>query len=92
MVHRLNPRCIIARTDDNVWLLHSNGKQFVKFVNMLMNDTTFLLDESLDCLKRIHEIQEAMQNMEEWERQPKVGQGSDGGVRGQCLNYYSVQH
>lgn len=49
---------------------------------MLMNDTTFLLDESLDCLKRIHEIQEAMQNMEEWERQPKVGQGSSGGVRG----------
>lgn len=45
----------------------------MKFVNMLMNDTTFLLDESLDCLKRIHEIQEAMQNMEEWERQPKVG-------------------
>lgn len=53
-----------------------NGKQFVKFVNMLMNDTTFLLDESLDCLKRIHEIQEAMQNMEEWERQPKDQQQS----------------
>lgn len=50
----------------------SNGKQFVKFVNMLMNDTTFLLDESLDCLKRIHEIQDAMQNREEWEGQPKV--------------------
>ncbi|XP_048766609.1 ubiquitin conjugation factor E4 B-like [Ostrea edulis] len=53
-----------------------NGKQFVKFVNMLMNDTTFLLDESLDCLKRIHEIQDAMQNREEWEGQPKEQQQS----------------
>lgn len=33
------------------------GKQFVKFVNMLMNDTTFLLDECLEYLKRIHETQ-----------------------------------
>lgn len=41
------------------------GKQFVKFVNMLMNDTTFLLDESLDCLKRIHEMQE-LQDTEVW--------------------------
>ena len=32
--------------------------QFVKFINMLMNDTTFLLDESMDALKRIHEVQE----------------------------------
>lgn len=29
----------------------SSGKEFVKFVNLLMNDTTFLLDESLDALK-----------------------------------------
>lgn len=34
-----------------------NGQQFVKFVNMLMNDTTFLLDECLEYLKRIHEMQ-----------------------------------
>lgn len=27
---------------------------------MLINDTTFLLDESLESLKRIHEIQEQM--------------------------------
>ncbi|XP_077511847.1 ubiquitination factor E4B isoform X2 [Amblyomma americanum] len=30
------------------------GRQFVRFVNMLMNDTTFLLDESLESLKRLH--------------------------------------
>lgn len=92
LVYRQNLRCIIIRIDDNVWLLYSNGKQFVKFVNMLMNDIIFLLDESLDCFKRIYEIQEVMQNMEEWERQFKVGQGLVGGVRGQCLNYYSVQY
>ena len=44
-----------------------SGKQFVKFINMLMNDTTFLLDESMDALKRIHEVQQvtfvALQNL-----------------------------
>ncbi|XP_064461145.1 ubiquitin conjugation factor E4 B-like [Ornithodoros turicata] len=38
----------------------SDGRQFVRFVNMLMNDTTFLLDESLESLKRIHQTQEAV--------------------------------
>ncbi|XP_047992257.1 ubiquitin conjugation factor E4 B [Leguminivora glycinivorella] len=36
-----------------------SGRQFVKFINMLMNDTTFLLDECLTYLKRIHESQES---------------------------------
>ncbi|CAH4029952.1 ubiquitin conjugation factor E4 B [Pieris brassicae] len=36
-----------------------SGRQFVKFINMLMNDTTFLLDECLTYLKRIHEAQDA---------------------------------
>ncbi|ODN01348.1 Ubiquitin conjugation factor E4 B [Orchesella cincta] len=43
-----------------------SGKQFVRFINMLMNDTTFLLDESLDSLKRIHEVQEQQRNTTEW--------------------------
>ncbi|XP_014272947.1 ubiquitin conjugation factor E4 B isoform X2 [Halyomorpha halys] len=42
------------------------GKQFVKFINMLMNDTTFLLDESLESLKRIHETQELMADQAGW--------------------------
>ena len=46
--------------------------EFLRFVNMLINDTTFLLDESLDALKAIHETQEAMKNREEWETQPRV--------------------
>lgn len=48
-----------------------SGKQFVKFINMLMNDTTFLLDESLESLRRIHEVQEAMENRASWEQQPE---------------------
>ncbi|XP_059618779.1 ubiquitin conjugation factor E4 B [Phlebotomus argentipes] len=42
------------------------GKQFVKFINMLMNDTTFLLDECLEYLKRIHETQVLVMDEAEW--------------------------
>ncbi|KAH9413760.1 Ubiquitin conjugation factor E4 B [Dermatophagoides pteronyssinus] len=48
-----------------------NGKNFVKFINMLMNDTTFLLDEALVSLKRIHEVKEDMKNSETWNRQTR---------------------
>ena len=33
---------------------------------MLINDTTFLLDEAISSLKRIHEIQEMKKNESEW--------------------------
>ncbi|EDW03718.1 ubiquitin conjugation factor E4 B [Drosophila grimshawi] len=42
------------------------GNQFVKFVNMLMNDTTFLLDECLENLKRIHLTQQLMSDVQNW--------------------------
>jgi len=51
---------------------YSSGKQFVRYINMLINDTTFLLDESLESLKRIHEIQEEMKNKEQWDQLPRV--------------------
>lgn len=54
----------------------NNGKQFVKFVNMLMNDTTFLLDESLESLKRIHEVQELMSDQTSWSKLPQEQQQS----------------
>lgn len=54
----------------------SSKKDFIKFVNMLMNDTTFLLDESLDCLKRIHEVQELMENRSEWDKMSREQQQS----------------
>ncbi|XP_046405422.1 ubiquitin conjugation factor E4 B isoform X2 [Ischnura elegans] len=46
-----------------------DGKQFVRFINMMMNDTTFLLDESLEALKRVHEEQ-ALMDTEGWHNQP----------------------
>lgn len=50
------------------------GQYFVRFINMLMNDTTFLLDESLETLKRIHELQTAMDNKETWASQTQEQQ------------------
>lgn len=44
----------------------TSGQNFVKFVNMLMNDTTYLLDESLVTLKSIRELQDLMDNSAEW--------------------------
>lgn len=52
------------------------GKEFIKFVNMLMNDTTFLLDESMENLKRIHETQALMMKDEEWKQLPQEEQTS----------------
>lgn len=66
----LPPSLSPARTF-GLWL-HSSGKQFVRYINMLINDTTFLLDESLESLKRIHEVQEEMKNKEQWEQLPRV--------------------
>ncbi|CAH2044012.1 unnamed protein product, partial [Iphiclides podalirius] len=60
-----------------------SGRQFVKFINMLMNDTTFLLDECLTYLKRIHEAQES-------------GSGNDARARAlaqderQCRSYLTL--
>lgn len=53
-----------------------SGKQFVKFINMLMNDTTFLLDESLESLKRIHEVQELIKDEATWQQTPADQQQS----------------
>ena len=51
----------------------SSDPDFVKFVNMLMNDTTFLLDESMDTLKTIRELQDLMENKTEWDKLSRVG-------------------
>ena len=50
----------------------NNGKQFIRFINMMMNDTTFLLDESLSALTRIHEVQEDMADPAKWGAQNQV--------------------
>ncbi|XP_028966610.1 ubiquitin conjugation factor E4 B [Galendromus occidentalis] len=52
------------------------GKHFVRFINMLMNDTTYLLDESLQSLTRINEIQSAMSDTRTWNAQSREVQQS----------------
>ena len=46
----------------------TSSQNFVRFVNMLMNDTTYLLDESMVTLKSIRELQDLMDNKAEWNR------------------------
>ena len=62
--HRATIVVASANTQDNA--------DFIRFINMLINDTTFLLDESLDSLKSIHETQEAQNDLESWTAQPRV--------------------
>ncbi|KAG7159189.1 Ubiquitin conjugation factor E4 B-like 3, partial [Homarus americanus] len=53
----------------------NTGKEFVKFVNLLMNDTTFLLDESLDALKVQEEMERgtwATQTREQQQRRQRL--------------------
>lgn len=40
------------------------SKHFIRFVNLLMTDTTFLLDESLSKLTEIHSLQNEMRSVE----------------------------
>ena len=56
---------------------------FNLYLNMLINDTTFLLDETLDTLKSIHKTQESMKDPMGWTEQPRVrvGEGVRVGMR-----------
>jgi len=51
---------------DQIVNIGNNDPEFIRFVNMLINDTTFLLDEAIASLKRIHEIQEMKKNEAEF--------------------------
>ncbi|ORY88496.1 ubiquitin elongating factor core-domain-containing protein [Leucosporidium creatinivorum] len=44
--------------------------RYVRFVNLLMNDTTYLLDDALMHLGKISEIQRAMDDKAAWESRP----------------------
>ncbi|KAI9458816.1 ubiquitin elongating factor core-domain-containing protein [Russula earlei] len=43
-----------------------NIDKFVRFVNLMMNDVTYLMDESLSELAQIYNIQQEMANREAW--------------------------
>lgn len=53
----------------NAIIDNSHKSEFTRFINMLINDTIFLLDESLECLKRIHEVQRAIDDSDNWFKQ-----------------------
>ncbi|KAI5478750.1 ubiquitin conjugation factor E4 B [Pseudohyphozyma bogoriensis] len=44
--------------------------RYVRFVNLLMNDTTYLLDDALLHLGKVADLQKQMDNKEAWEAQP----------------------
>jgi len=74
--------------------LATSDQHFVKFVNMLMNDTTYLLDESMVTLKSIRELQDLMDNRVEWNRlTPDVQQAKQKQLsqeERQCRSYLTL--
>ena len=49
-----------------------NVEFFVQFVNLLMNDVTYVLDESLSSFVKIHDLQEELANAAEMEESEKT--------------------
>ncbi|KAI0061420.1 hypothetical protein BV25DRAFT_1805616 [Artomyces pyxidatus] len=47
-----------------------NIEKFVRFVNLMINDVTYLMDESLSDLAQIYNIQTEMENEAEWQVTP----------------------
>lgn len=47
-------------------MIHRNVDKFVRFVNLMINDVTYLMDESLSELTQIHNIQTEMEDQERW--------------------------
>lgn len=50
-------------------ILHRNVDKFVRFVNLMINDVTYLMDESLSELTQIHAIQVEMDDQATWNSQ-----------------------
>ncbi|KAF9046597.1 ubiquitin elongating factor core-domain-containing protein [Panaeolus papilionaceus] len=48
-----------------------NVDKFVRFVNLMINDVTYLMDESLSELTQIHNIQVEMDDKEAWAAKPQ---------------------
>nr|CAD2180158.1 unnamed protein product [Meloidogyne enterolobii] len=56
----------LAHRKRMVQFAEESSPDFYRFLNMVINDTTFLLDESLEKLKRINEIETQMSNEVGW--------------------------
>ncbi|TFK61391.1 hypothetical protein BDN72DRAFT_828292 [Pluteus cervinus] len=49
---------------------NQNVDRFVRFVNLMINDVTYLMDESLSELTQIHNIQVEMEDVATWNSKP----------------------
>ena len=47
-----------------------NVEKFVRFINLMINDVTYLMDESLSELTQIHNIQTEMRDQDAWAARP----------------------
>jgi len=55
---------------------------FVRFVNLMINDVTYLMDESLNELTQIHNIETEMENTQEWaSKSPQYRREREGTLR-----------
>ena len=55
---------------------------FVRFVNLMINDVTYLMDESLNELIQIHNIETEMENAQEWAaKSPQYRREREGTLR-----------
>ncbi|KAL6045702.1 putative ubiquitin conjugation factor E4 [Balamuthia mandrillaris] len=59
----------LPQYDNSIEETSEDEDLFLRFVNMLINDATFLLDEVLKKLGEIHEIEQEMQDRTQWEAQ-----------------------
>ena len=53
-------------------LASSDPGFYIRFINMLINDAIYLLDESLKKLPEIKELEAAMDNAAEWAAQVRA--------------------
>lgn len=62
---------------------------FLYFINMLINDMIFLLDEVLEKVKKMHTTEQQMANSEEWQALPQERRSELEQVRLKSANFRS---
>ncbi|KAK7948686.1 ubiquitin domain-containing protein 2 [Apiospora aurea] len=99
---RFNVRYEIFQVMKSVWTTNSGYKErlrtesrvnrqfFIQFVNLLLNDATYLLDEALSKLATIHEYQKELQDpsMSAEDREKKQGDLEQ--AEGQCQSWMQL--
>ncbi|KAG2102251.1 ubiquitin elongating factor core-domain-containing protein [Suillus discolor] len=60
-----------------------NVDKFIRFINLMINDVTYLMDESLSELTQIHNIQTEMRDQNAWNARPQqYRREREGALRG----------